>query len=161
MKNCIILQSHRHMFYFLYFIGFLEDFSPYPSHRQNIAWLTGSWRPGQRSPWRKSRLEGCNPWDSGWCLFSAGSQRTQMSWCRIQFHSYDEETDLWIQDSIISQAISLSLWLRCWPNSGSGQWRSRMKDWRASSFQNRSSEVAQPLLKTDMLKLLVSHVCLF
>ena len=50
-------------------------------------------------------------------------------------------------DSIMSAAMSLSLWLRWFPKSGSGQWRSRMKDWSASSFQNRSSEVAHPLLE--------------
>ena len=53
----------------------------------------------------------------------------------------------WMQDSIISLAMSFNLWLRCEANSGSGQCRSLMNDWRASNFQNRSSEVAQPLLK--------------
>ena len=66
---------------------------------------------------------------------------------------------LCIQDSIISHAISLSLWLRCCPNSRSGQWRSRMKDCRASSFQNRSSEVPQPLLENKLvIRLLIGHI---
>lgn len=55
-------------------------------------------------------------------------------------------TYLWMHDSIISQAMCFSLWLRCWANSGSGQCRSPIKDCRASSFQNRSSDVAQPFL---------------
>ena len=62
-----------------------------------------------------------------------------------------------MQDSIISLAMSFNLWLRCEANSGSGQCRSLMNDWRASNFQNRSSEVAQPLLKRGGLdKKLVS-----
>ena len=70
-------------------------------------------------------------------------------------------THLCIQDSIISHAISLSLWLRCCPNSRSGQWRSRMKACRASSFQNRSSEVPQPLLENKLvIRLLVGHIVL-
>ena len=55
-----------------------------------------------------------------------------------------------MQDSIISLAMSFNLWLRCEANSGSGQCRSLMNDWRASNFQNRSSEVAQPLLKREI-----------
>lgn len=55
-------------------------------------------------------------------------------------------TDLCTQDSIISQAIHFSLCSRCILNSSSGQWRSLINDWRASSFQNKSSEVAHPLL---------------
>ena len=53
---------------------------------------------------------------------------------------------LWMQDSIISQAMSFSRCSRCLPNSASGQCRSRMNDCRASSFQNRSSDVEQPFL---------------
>ena len=62
-----------------------------------------------------------------------------------------------MQLSIISHAMSFSLWLRCVANSMSGQWRSRMKDWSASNFQNRSSEVAQPLLETYRIKTLVDY----
>jgi len=58
---------------------------------------------------------------------------------------------LWIQDSIISQAMCFSLWLRCCANSGSGQWRSPINDWRASSFQKRSSDVAHPFLLNKYL----------
>lgn len=50
------------------------------------------------------------------------------------------------QDSIMSLAISFSRCSKCFPNSSSGQCKSRMKVWRASSFQNRSSEVPDPLL---------------
>lgn len=55
--------------------------------------------------------------------------------------------DLLTQASIISLAISLSLCSRCLANSGSGQCRSITNIWRASSFQNRSSDVAEPLLR--------------
>ena len=68
-----------------------------------------------------------------------------------------KRSHLWIQDSIISQAISLSRWLRWVLNSGSGQCKSLIKDWRASSFQNKSSDVAQPLLlRTKIDK--ISHI---
>lgn len=50
--------------------------------------------------------------------------------------------------SIISLAISLSRCSRCDRNSGSGQCRSRMKHCSASSFQNSSSLVEQPLLRS-------------
>lgn len=50
------------------------------------------------------------------------------------------------QDSIMSLDISLSRVSRCFPNSSSGQWRSRMKVCKASSFQKRSSDVLDPLL---------------
>lgn len=56
-------------------------------------------------------------------------------------HSY-----LLTQDSIMSLAISFSRCSKCFPNSSSGQCRSRMKVWRASSFQNKSSDVPDPLL---------------
>ena len=49
--------------------------------------------------------------------------------------------------SIISAAINLSRWARCSANTSSGQCRSWMNDCRASSFQSRSSDVAQPLLQ--------------
>ena len=49
--------------------------------------------------------------------------------------------------SIISAAMSLSLWSRCSANTSSGQWRSRINDCRASSFHNMSSDVAHPLLE--------------
>ncbi len=55
--------------------------------------------------------------------------------------------DLLTQASIISLAMSLSLCSRCWANSSSGQCRSITNIWRASSFQNRSSDVAEPLLR--------------
>lgn len=51
------------------------------------------------------------------------------------------------QASIMSLAISLSRCSRCWANSGSGQRRSITNICRASSFQNRSSEVAEPFLR--------------
>lgn len=52
-----------------------------------------------------------------------------------------------MQDSIMSLDISFSRVSRCFPNSSSGQWRSLMKVCRASSFQKRSSEVPEPLLR--------------
>lgn len=52
-----------------------------------------------------------------------------------------------MQASIMSLAISFSLCSRCLANSASGQWRSSTNICRASSFQNRSSEVAEPLLR--------------
>lgn len=52
-----------------------------------------------------------------------------------------------MQDSIMSLDISLSRVSRCLANSSSGQWRSLMKVCRASSFQKRSSEVPEPLLR--------------
>lgn len=55
--------------------------------------------------------------------------------------------DLLTQASIMSLAISLSLCSRCLANSGSGQWRSMANICSASSFQNKSSEVAEPLLQ--------------
>ena len=67
-------------------------------------------------------------------------------------HCWKAVSVLWMQDSIISHAMSLRRCSRCWRNSASGQWRSRMKDWRASSFQNRSSDVAQPLLQPQTRK---------
>ena len=57
------------------------------------------------------------------------------------------QSDLLTQASIMSLAISLSLCSRCLANSGSGQWRSSTNICRASSFQNKSSEVAEPLLQ--------------
>lgn len=47
----------------------------------------------------------------------------------------------------MSLDISFSRVSRCFPNSSSGQWRSLMKVCRASSFQNRSSDVPEPLLQ--------------
>lgn len=61
-------------------------------------------------------------------------------------HCWKDCSVRWRHDSIISQAMSFKRCSRCWRNSASGQCRSRIKDWRASSFQNRSSEVAQPFL---------------
>lgn len=58
-----------------------------------------------------------------------------------------EAPDLLTQASIMSLAISLSLCSRCLANSGSGQCRSITNICRASSFQNKSSEVADPLLQ--------------
>lgn len=49
----------------------------------------------------------------------------------------------------MSLAINLSLCSRCLANSGSGQWRSITNICRASSFQNKSSEVAEPLLQRE------------
>lgn len=46
----------------------------------------------------------------------------------------------------MSLDMSFSLLSRCLPNSSSGQCRSLMKVCRASSFQNRSSDVPEPLL---------------
>lgn len=51
------------------------------------------------------------------------------------------------QASTMSLAISFSLCSRCLAKSGSGQWRSTTKVCRASSFQKRSSEVAEPFLQ--------------
>lgn len=50
------------------------------------------------------------------------------------------------QASIMSVAMSLSLCSKWWANSGSGQWRSKTNICRASSFQKRSSDVAEPFL---------------
>lgn len=55
-------------------------------------------------------------------------------------------TYLFTQDSIMSLAISFKRCSKCFPNSSSGQCKSRMKLCRASSFQNISSEVPDPLL---------------
>lgn len=52
------------------------------------------------------------------------------------------------QDSIMSLDMSLSRLSRCFANSSSGQCRSLMNVCRASSFQNKSSEVPEPLLQT-------------
>lgn len=51
------------------------------------------------------------------------------------------------QASIISLAISLSLCSKWWANSCSGQCRSQTNICSASSFQNRSSDVVEPLLE--------------
>ena len=59
-------------------------------------------------------------------------------------------TYLCMLDSIISAAMALSRWFRWLANSGSGQWRSRTKFCKASSFQKISSEVAHPLLKYEV-----------
>lgn len=61
-------------------------------------------------------------------------------------HCWKDCSVRWRHDSIISQAISFKRCSKCWRNSASGQWRSRMKDCSASSFQKRSSDVAQPFL---------------
>ncbi len=55
--------------------------------------------------------------------------------------------DLLTQASIISLAMSLSLCSDVGRNSSSGQCRSITNIWRASSFQKRSSDVAEPLLR--------------
>lgn len=58
------------------------------------------------------------------------------------------------QASIMSVAMSLSLCSKWCANSGSGQWRSKTNICRASSFQKRSSDVAEPLLwKTKQNKI--------
>lgn len=67
-------------------------------------------------------------------------------------HDWYAPSVRWMQDSIISQAINFSRCSRCWRNSASGQCKSRMNDWRASNFQNRSSDVAQPLLWANSRK---------
>lgn len=80
---------------------------------------------------------------------------TVIGWFLIQYVTYNTWTRntlfpskayLLTQDSIMSLDMSFSLCSRCFPNSSSGQCRSRMKVCRASSFQNRSSEVPEPLL---------------
>lgn len=48
--------------------------------------------------------------------------------------------------SIMSLDMSLMRLSRCLANSSSGQCKSRMKVCRASNFQNRSSDVPEPLL---------------
>lgn len=53
---------------------------------------------------------------------------------------------LFTQDSIMSLDMSLSRLSRCLANSSSGQCRSLMNVCSASSFQNKSSEVPEPLL---------------
>lgn len=50
------------------------------------------------------------------------------------------------QFSIMLLDMSLMRLSRCLANSSSGQCRSLMKVWRASSFQKRSSDVPEPLL---------------
>lgn len=55
---------------------------------------------------------------------------------------------LFTQDSIMSLDMSLSRVSRCLANSSSGQCRSLMNVCSASSFQNKSSEVPEPLLPT-------------
>lgn len=60
----------------------------------------------------------------------------------LKIHVY-----LLTQASIISLAISLSLCSKWWANSCSGQCRSKTNICRASSFQKRSSDVAEPLLE--------------
>lgn len=65
-------------------------------------------------------------------------------------HCWKDCSVRWRHDSIMSHAMSFSRCSRCWRNSASGQWRSRMNDWSASNFQKRSSEVAQPFLDFSM-----------
>ena len=60
----------------------------------------------------------------------------------LKIHVY-----LLTQASIMSLAISLSLCSKWWANSCSGQWRSKTNICSASSFQKRSSDVAEPLLE--------------
>lgn len=67
------------------------------------------------------------------------------------------QSDLLTQASIMSLASSLSLCSRCLANSGSGQWRSSTNICRASSFQNKSSEVAEPLLQRGWRGLLTEY----
>jgi len=88
-----------------------------------------------RSQFPQILCRGSVPYDSFGCEHTTTDLKVWVSW-----------SDLFTQASIISLAISLSLCSRCFANSGSGQWRSIIKICRASSFQNKSSEVAEPLL---------------
>lgn len=72
-------------------------------------------------------------------MWHCGSWHTEQ---QLGTHIY-----LLTQASIISLAISLSLCSKWWANSCSGQWRSKTNICSASSFQNRSSDVAEPLLE--------------
>ena len=142
---------------------FLTDFeiwikipnSPHLPRRPSRVWSSGSWRPGPRWPWRKSLGAKCTRSGSKGCP-SSSDFGTPHRFCKASPDSNFENRSLivssylWMHDSIISQAISFNLWLRCWANSGSGQCKSLMKLWRASSFHSRSSEVAQPLLQRDL-----------
>lgn len=62
-----------------------------------------------------------------------------------------------MHDSIISQAISLSRCSKWFPNSGFGQCKSLMNAWRASNFQNKSSEVAHPFLRRSIIRQKIEH----
>ena len=66
---------------------------------------------------------------------------------------------LWMQDSIMSQAMSFNLCSKWRANSASGQCKSWINDWRASNFQKRSSEVEQPFLYKWMI--IVNNLALF
>ena len=52
--------------------------------------------------------------------------------------------------SIMSAAMSLSLWSRWSAKTSSGQCNSRMNDCSASSFHSMSSDVAHPLLDSNI-----------
>lgn len=101
------------------------------------------WDKTQRGFWL---TEGVTP---GAQRSSPQASQNQVSVLLLSFEVFMLEisSDLLTQASIMSLAISLSLCSRCLPNSGSGQWRSSTNICRASSFQNRSSEVAEPLLR--------------
>lgn len=60
-------------------------------------------------------------------------------------HDWKPPSVRWMHDSIISQAINFNRCSKCSRNSSSGQCKSRINDCNASSFQNRSSDVAHPL----------------
>lgn len=81
----------------------------------------------------------------------------------VQSSNLKTQVYLLTQASIISLAISLSLCSKWWANSCSGQCRSKTNIWRASSFQKRSSDVAEPLLeeKGNMKNIVNFHCSLW
>lgn len=82
------------------------------------------------------------------CLFSTfgASKHLCLLFC-ILIHNNKKMHRL-TQFSIMLLDMSLMRLSRCLANSSSGQCRSLMKVWRASSFQKRSSDAPEPLLPT-------------
>lgn len=69
---------------------------------------------------------------------------------RIQHRNiHTTHTHRLTQFSIMSLDMSFMRFSRCLANSSSGQCRSLMKVCSASSFQNKSSDVPEPLLHTN------------
>lgn len=65
------------------------------------------------------------------------------------FIKHCKSSYLLTQFSIMLLDMSLMRFSRCLANSSSGQCKSLMKVWRASSFQKRSSDVPEPLLPSS------------
>lgn len=116
------------------------------------------WTCCSLSAWTQMPSWCCNVKNAVKCPISTFGASKCFCFCQSFFHSRTEtrrthghtqihtHTHRLTQFSIMLLDMSWMRLSRCLANSSSGQCRSLMKVWRASSFQKRSSDVPEPLL---------------